>query len=420
MAGKELTMGPNLKSATDTASATSAPSNPPDNSAGLAFRCDQSGLKSIATMLAKVADHKSCMPMLANVMIRVGSDGATFVATDLNVTAIVRAPAWLGARGGFCVGAKALADLAKKLPKGEILVRRAAHTTLEVASGNLSCVLQGMNDRDFPKIPDDQELAWSDCDARSFADMIGRVDHAICKDETRFHLNGIRVEMRDGRIRMVTTDGHRLALVDRATALTTPAYTDGIILPAKAAKAITALLAGSKKRDALGTCQIALPNRKGSGVTHLFVRYGGTTLACKLIDAQFPPYEQVIPKEPSAVITLDRAALLATLDRCMALWKSETRGVKLSFSGGTVDIVSDHPDLGTHRETLDTSGVVVSRAIGVSPSYLHDILSALECERVTLGVSGELDPILVTSASDSARGPMYTASHIGVVMPMRI
>jgi DNA polymerase-3 subunit beta len=405
-------MGPTLKNATETATADTAPTY---NDSGLSFRADQKTFGKVAALLARVADRRSSMPILGHACMRIDSDGATLAVTDLNLTAIVRVPAWTGSRGGFCVPAKSLADLVKKLPAGELNVRRANLHTLQIASGNLSTLLQGIPDRDFPKIPDDQDLPWVTCDAATFADMFERVAYAVCKDETRFHLNGIKLEMDSAHVRMVATDGHRLVRLDRDTRAP---YQHGCILPSKAAGEIARLLAPSKRGKAtIKECQIAFRG------PHMFVRYHDTTIIAKLIDAQFPPYDQVIPKESSKFYTVNREAMIGALGRAKTI-AGDTRGVRLDFTtDSTLCLVCDHPDLGEHRETVDYSGIVRDFKIGVNPRYLTEALESLDSEEITICLGSELDPILVAdprNGGNRTNGPIYTSDHVMVIMPMRI
>lgn len=407
-------MGATVTTATDTAVSTAS-------DAGFAFATPQATLKAHLATLARVADAKSTMAMLRNVLMRVDRDGATLVATDLNLTVIVRLTDAYGSRGGYTLPCKPLADLVKSLPDGEIKVRRASITACEIASGNLSSVIYGTPDRDFPRVPDDQadDLVWSELRGKVFSEMLDRVLFAVCKDETRFHLNGVWYENPSGdHVTLVSTDGHRL------TRLQSPfhaAKTSGVIIPAKAANEIVKLLARKGDRG----CMMAI---KGC---HLFVRHGETTLITKLIDAQFPPYEQVIPKDNGRLCTIERKPLLASLKRAAKLY-CDGRGVKFTLADQKVQITTDHPDLGTNTESLPAEGCGVeghgSFSIGFNPRYLIDAITEIDCDHVTFAFDGAegkkhdpaLSPALVCSTHEACERSVPKAQYLNVVMPMRI
>lgn len=377
----------------------------------LSFRSTTLDLKRATALLARVADRRSSMPMLANVCMRVTESAVVLSATDLNVSATVRLDLTNTARspGGWVVNAKALAELVKGLPPADVSITRHGPIGLSVTSGNVASILHGTTDRDFPKVPDSENLAWHAVPAESLADMLRGVAFSVCKDETRFHLNGTLYECPDGEhARMVSTDGHRLTRSD----CTMPgAPTKGVIIPTKGANEIRKLLDEGKRK---GTCEMAIKT------PHMFVRYGAVTLSVKLIDAQFPPYDQVIPKDPKILATFERKPLIAALKRA-AMACSETRGVKLTLASGKLTLTSDHPDTGTATETLMAESLHENRYdIGCNPKYLIELLGEIDCDHVTFGFGKELDPMIVRSTDHAVEHSVADAPYLGVVMPMRI
>jgi DNA polymerase III subunit beta len=131
----------------------------------------------------------------------------------------------------------------------------------------------------------------------------------------------------------------------------------------------------------------------------------------KLIDAQFPPYEQVIPKEHKRIITVDRARFIDALKRAQ-LMSSETRGVKVAATNEGVTITSDNPDLGDVREELEADYSGDPIAIGFNPKYVVELLTQMSSDQITIALGGDLDPGLIR--------PLTGEEYLGVVMPMRI
>lgn len=347
-----------------------------------------------------IADRKSTMPMLANALLRTEGDGKLLVAaTDLNVSVSAELKSKNTSEGGITVAAKALSDIVANMPGDEITVKKAENNWAEIRSGKVDYRLVGMPDRDFPKIPDHREVEWSEVDTATLKEMIDKTLFSVCNDETRFHLNGVLFESADDTARMVSTDGHRLSKVERKLA-GGPKLSAGVIIPKKGVVEIKRALelAGT-------TCKLAVKT------PYVFVSAADVHLAVKLIESQFPPYDQVIPKEHSRELRVDRHMLLDSLKRAQ-LMSSETRGVKLSLDSGVVRIASDNPDLGEVREEIEADYQGDEMSIGFNPKYVIELLGQVSADNVELLLSGELDPVLVRPAADP--------DYLGVVMPMRI
>lgn len=374
---------------------------------GLTLRAPTKTLASALALLARVADRKSTMPMLANVLIRSAADGATLVATDLNSYLTLRAPAWFGDRGDHTVPAKQLADIVKSAPGAEVSLTRSGPSGLRIESGGVDTTLIGMPGRDFPKVPDASEATFTPIDGKEFAALLDRVLFSVCLDETRFHLNGVKLESYELGVRALTTDGHRLTLA-QVPGIGGSAIGSGLILPAKAAKEIVRLIK-SEKGGAVSVAYRA---------PFLFVRVGGWEFAAKTIDAQFPPYWKVIPKDHRKLVTVDRKQLIAALKRAKAM-TCDTRGVRLDASDGVLKLTSDHPDQGTVSESL-AADTVSNVTIGVNPKYLIEALNECDGERVTLALGGELDPVLVRAMDHAVSCTVEESPYLAVIMPMRI
>jgi DNA polymerase III subunit beta len=363
------------------------------------FRIDKTEFLKGLRHAQSIADRKSTMPMLANVLLRATGKGKLLVAaTDLNVSLSAQLESKNASEGGITLGAKSLHDIVVNMPGDEITLRRADNNWAEIKAGKVDYRLVGMPDRDFPKIPDHREVEFAELDAGVLREMIDKTLFSVCNDETRFHLNGVLLESDGKRVRMVSTDGHRLSKVERDLP-GTPALSAGIIIPKKG------LVELKKTLDGLTTAKVAVKT------PYIFVSGEGVTLAVKLIESNFPPYDAVIPKDHNREAHIDRTALLDALKRAQ-LMSSETRGVKFSLTDDKLVIASDNPDLGEVREELDARFKGDEVSIGFNPRYVIDLLSQMSSDEVTLELNGELDPGLLRPTSDE--------DYLGVVMPMRI
>jgi DNA polymerase III subunit beta len=346
-----------------------------------------------------IADRKSTMPMLANVLLRTqGKNQLLVAATDLNVSLTAELKCTAISEGGITLGAKNLYELIANAPGEEITLKKSDNHWAEIKSGKVVYKIVGMPDRDFPKVPDHREATYATLESAVLKEMIERTLFSVCNDETRFHLNGVFFESDGSKARMVSTDGHRLSKVERTIA-NGPKLNAGVIIPKKGLMEIRRVL------EAGPSCKLAIKT------PHLFLVQEDIALAVKLIDAQFPPYEQVIPKDHKRIITVDRARFIDALKRAQ-LMSSETRGVKVAATKEGVTIASDNPDLGEVREELEAEYNGEAIAIGFNPKYVVELLLQMSSDQITIALGGELDPGLIR--------PLTGDDYLGVVMPMRI
>jgi DNA polymerase-3 subunit beta len=373
------------------------------------LKIDKTTLLSGLYLAQGISDRKSTMPILANVLLRTdGKDKLLVAATDLNVTVTAELACKVEKEGGLTVGAKHLHDIVKSLPGENLSLKKTDNNYAEIRAGRVDYKVVGMADRDFPKLPNHKEVNLAKVDAATLRDMIAKTFFSISTDETRYHLNGVLFET-DGSgekaiARMVSTDGHRLSKVERplpgAPKLATP-----IIIPRKGLGELRRALEAAKN-----TVEIGVHNG------HLFAHVGDTTLSVKLIDAQFPPYEQVIPKENHKIAVAPRAALLEALRRISIMSSDKTWGVRLGLNKGTLTVTSDNPDLGEAHEELEVSYDGDPLTVGFNAKYFIELLTEMGGDEVRVELNAELDPGLVRSADMKGEGKHY----LGVIMPMRI
>jgi DNA polymerase-3 subunit beta len=240
-------------------------------------------------------------------------------------------------------------------------------------------------------------------------ELIAKTHFSISTDETRAHLNSALFEWDGDIVRMVTTDGHRLSKME--VKVTGRQASETMLIPLKAIQELRrlcddALSDGVKEGGKDAQLQIT---KSGSSA---FFQGAGTTFSVKLVDAQFPPYAQVIPQSSDKKVRVPRAAFADAL-RAVSIAASErTGGVKLALLKGTMRITSESPESGDGFDEIpiDYDGPAIT--IGFNAKYFLDVLGALDDEEIILGMSGELDPAVVKPSSDR--------QFLAVVMPMRI
>jgi DNA polymerase-3 subunit beta len=364
------------------------------------FKIEKASLLQGLYLAQGISDRKSTMPILANVLLRTdGKDKLLVAATDLNVTVTAELPCKVEKEGGLTVGAKHLHDIVKSLPGEALSLTRTENQYADIKAGKVEYKVVGMSDRDFPKLPNHREVKFAKVDAATLRDMIAKTFFSISTDETRYHLNGVLFEC-DGKLaRMVSTDGHRLSKIERP--LEAPKLAQGIIIPRKGLMELRRALENADGQVELGIHQ-----------GHIFVRVRETAVSVKLIEAQFPPYDQVIPKENDKVALCPRLATLEALKRISIMSSDKTWGIKIGLKKGELRIASDNPDLGEAHEELDVSYDGAPITIGFNAKYFIELLTEMEGDEIKLELNGELDPGLCRPSDGKA--------YLGVVMPMRI
>src|SRR5688572_10648611 len=197
------------------------------------FRIQKSEFLRGLRLAQGIADRKSTMPILANVLLRTdGKSKLVLAATDLNVSVSAELAVKVEKEGGLTVGAKPLHEIISNLPGEDIVFKRAENNWANIKAARVEYKLVGMPDREFPKIPDHREVKYAKVDAAALREMIDKTLFSVSSDETRFHLNGVLFESDGQKGRMVSTDGHRLSKVER-TLTGGPQLSAGIIIPKK-------------------------------------------------------------------------------------------------------------------------------------------------------------------------------------------
>jgi DNA polymerase III subunit beta len=363
-----------------------------------------------------VADKKSTMPMLGNVLLEVdGPDRLRLAATDLYLAVNSHIRAQVDKGGSIAVGARDLFERVKMMPEGQISIvtSESSAVTLRSAGAARRYTLHGIPGEEFPTLPQvDPNSPVMSLDVDTLSNLILGTHFSISTDETRLHLNSALFEWDGDRVRMVTTDGHRLSKMD-AQAKGKHA-TASMLIPLKGVLELRRLCEEARAEGTKGEDGAAEIKISQSGPNAFFV-LGSVELSVKLADAQFPPYQQVIPETSERAVRAPRLAFADALRAVSIAASDRTGGVKLTLGGGKMRFESESPESGEGFDevTCEYDGPEIT--IGFNARYFLDVLGAIEDDEVIIGVSGELDPATLRPGSESS-----TSNYLAVVMPMRI
>ena len=359
-----------------------------------------------------VADRKSSMPILSNILLTTDSTTSLrFAATDLYLGVAATAPAEVKKGGSIAVSARTLFEIVKNLPDGDVHWTVGPNHAAEIRSGKVRFRIPGMPGDDFPALPSPGSSDFFSVEAEVLGDLITKTQYSMSTDDTRPHLAGALFEGEGKLVRMVTTDGHRLSKIDHKLDDSSPMLSFSMLVPNKGITELKRLIDDAKadaKANKEERAQISVATAGGSA----FFKREGITLSVKLADEQFPPYGRVIPQQQEKRVVMGRTGLVEALKR-MSLVSSDTSGgVRFMVSAGSLRIVSENPDVGEGSEELDVDYAGEAITIGFNAKYILDVLGSLTDDEVALELAGELDPGVIRPVGDTL--------FVGVVMPMRI
>ena len=364
----------------------------------------QRGLNRIQAIVEK----RNSMPILANVLIEAKTDkkGSKLhlAATDLEVGIRSAHGAEVEIEGGLTVSAKKLYEIVRELPDEDVHLEANDSSYLSIRCARVNFSLAGTAADEYPTLPEFTPSKTVPVQAAVLSSMIERTMYAASVDETRYNLNGVYLEVLEGgeKIRMVATDGHRLACVERTLGADATALASGVIIPRKGLAELKRLV------DEDDSDEIELAFEGNSGLA----KRGDVTLVMRLIEGEFPNYNQVVPKEITRRITLPTEEILHAVRRVSLLSSERSRAIKFELKERQLAISSNNPDLGEASEEIDIDFEGEPLSIGFNARYLLDALNAVRAKECTLGFQGDLSPAQVQPTDDE--------DTLAVVMPMRI
>jgi DNA polymerase-3 subunit beta len=300
-----------------------------------------------------------------------------------------------------------LFEIIKALPETDVRIEEDKNG-VKVAADRFDSRMQTLPREDFPTLPDASGTFSATLPREALKQMIAKTQFAITGEDTRYFLNGALFILRPDSMSLVSTDGHRLALINATrepAGAKDKAGEDEVrrILPRKTLLELGRLLA-----DGEGDI------RYEAGENHLFFEIGGRLLISRMIDGQFPAFERVIPKSNDKRIDFDRDRLTSAVKRVALLSNERSRAVKFQMDSGKVEIASSSPEFGEAKEvlTVDYAGPAVTMCFNAQ--YVLDFLAVAETDSVSLEFKDEMSQAVMKPLN--ADGYDYTY----VIMPMRV
>ena len=379
------------------------------------FSVGKEDLLQCLYLVQGVVERRSSLPLLSHVLIESNPTGEnegviSLGATDLEIGIRQQCQAEVKASGSMTADARKLYEIIRELPSGPIRLRSGGNGWVDVTSGKSRFKIASLDPKEFPTITGQKEKEESSSSDQfislpgpTLREMIEKTLFATSPDETRLNLSGVYLEtQKEGKVRMVASDGHRLSLIERD--VDTPSLPDwpSVILPKKGLVETRKLLEKSE-----GTIDVSV----NDSVVNL--KKETTELFMRLIEGDFPDYQQVVPKEHTHRIEFPRDELLSALRRILILTTERSRGIKLQFEKDKIEVSVNTPDLGEGTEEIAASYAGDGLSIGFNGRYLTEALNVMdEGDSVVLFLKDEMSPGLLQQKES------HQFSY--VIMPMKI
>jgi DNA polymerase-3 subunit beta len=362
-------------------------------------------LRGVTTVQSAVAS-KNTMPILANVLLEAKDKRLEFVATDLDMGIRCSVPAEIVEKGNITINAKKLSDIVRELPEATVELEIDDSHKMILVCQKSNFKVHGLPKDDFPILPEVKKDKVVKIKGSLLQEMIRKTIFAVSTDETRYVLNGVYFQVDGGKLRMVATDGHRLAFIQKKLEGKNDDKTS-VIIPTKTLNELSKVISdlGKGKEDELIVeCYVTDNQIK-------FV-IEGVEIVSRLIEGQFPNYEQVIPKESDKKIEASVSELASATRRVAILTSEKSNSIRYQAKNGKLTISSKTPDMGEAKEDIDVDYKGEEISIAYNSKYVLDVLKNVGTDTVNIELTQALSPGILRPKGDT--------DYLCVIMPMRV
>ncbi len=359
--------------------------------------CPKGQLLTAISHIQGAVSPRTTLPILTNVLLEADKEILTLTATDLDIGVQYRVPVTVSAPGATTLPARRLFGIIKELPEDIVEIEVSPNNVAVITCGSAYFKVVGLGREEFPRLPEFPDTKSFELPQELLREMINKTSYAMCRDESRYVLNGTYLIAKSGKVIMVSTDGRRLAFIEKHIDLPKSIDMEAII-PAKAVQELTKLL------ETEGTVNVALTKNQ------IAFRLPNCILISRLIEGTFPNYKQVIPKDLEQKISLKKDELLSAVKRATLITNERSNSIKLNMGSGRLVISANTPDVGESRESINIPYKGKEIEIAFNPLFVIDVLRNLEDQEIILEITDGVNPGIIRS------GPEF----LYVIMPMRL
>jgi DNA polymerase III subunit beta len=371
------------------------------------FKITRDHFSNGLAQVLNVVGSKATMPILSNVLIEAEKDHITLTTTNLDLGIRCKIKAEVKEPGSVTLPVKRLATIVRELPNVDVVFDAAPNHQVKLASGGSNFKIMGIGKEEFPPLPEFGDEKSFTLEQAELTAMLKSVAYAQSTDETRYILNGVYFNFKDGKLSLVATDGRRLALISKE--LEVPAASAGsIILPAKTVSELLRMLdKGEKLKISFNDRRAAFQlntDKDTSGLIDSIYLYS------KVVEGNYPNYNQVIPKETHQRIKLERELFQQCVHRAALVCSEKSNSVKIKVTSNLLEITAQSPDFGEAHESLAIAYSGPDLQVAFNPQFIMDPLRALTKDEVFFELKDEVSPGVFKTLD----------SFICVIMPVRL
>lgn len=352
-------------------------------------------VKGIQTV-QNIVSTKVTLPILSNILLETKKETLRLNATDLDIGISCEIPVEILEEGAITIPAKRFSDIVRELPSGDITIHSKKNNQIDIEGVHCRFKLIGLPKDEFPKFPEFKDKDSIHIDQTVFQEMLRLTSFAVSHEESRYVLNGVLVEISGKTIRMVATDGRRLAKIEKQ--LKTAVKEDlQVIIPIKAIQEIGRNLTGE------GEIIISV------GTNQVLFNIDGILIATRVIEGEFPNYNQVIPKPVEQRIKINTQEFLSSIRRANLLATPDFQAVKFEIFSNKMVISKSTPDVGESREEIKVNYSGNEIIVGFNPQFLIDFLKNINYDEIQMELLGVDKPAV-----------MRMEDYLYLALPMRI
>ena len=364
------------------------------------FTIDRESLVKPLQTVSGVVERRQTLPILSNVLMSVTADQLSLSTTDLEVEMQAQTAIKGAKPGEITLPARKFMDICRALPEKSKIELNLEGARAIIRSGKSRFVLSTLPAAEFPNIETTKSLLSFAIPQGKLRHVIERTHFAMAHQDVRYYLNGMYLETTENQIRMVATDGHRLALCEADIKIKSK-ENQNLIIPRKGVQELLRLLEENEQ-----------PAQVQLGTNYIRITTEGMGFTSKLIDGRFPDYQNVVPKGADKTVTCSRDALRQALNRVSILSNEKYRGIRLQFTKGLLRIFAHNPEQEEAEEEVAIEYNGDNLEIGFNVNYLLDAITASTSEQIELLLSDPNSCCLIHGVGE--KDCKY------VVMPMRL
>ncbi len=352
-------------------------------------------LEGIQTV-QNIVSSKATLPILSNMLLETKTNVVKLNTTDLDIGISCEIPGDTLEDGAITIPAKKFGDIIRELPLGDIIISTKKNNQIDIEGNKCRFKLIGLPKEEFPKFPEFKDKEVVKIGQKDFKEMIRMTSFAVSHEESRHVLNGLLLEISDDNIRVVATDGRRLAKIERKLGASSKKEFS-VIIPIKAIQEIFRNLNEEGQLSFI------------TGTNQVLFDINGVLIASRIIEGEFPNYNQVIPKPLPNKIKVNTQDFLSAIRRANLLSTPDFQAIKFEVFNDKIVVSKSTPDVGESREEVPIQYDGKELIVGFNPQYLMDALKNIEAESIDLELLGP----------DKA-GIIRIGDYLYLVLPMRI